>query len=258
MQEYLKVAVKAAKEAGRIALERANELNISTKKTKFDFVTNADIEVEKIIMEILSERFPKIGFLAEESGTIEKSSELLWVIDPIDGTNNYINGIPFFCTSIALAKHNEPVLGVIYEPNRAELFYAVKGSGAFLNGKKIIVSNRASLDKAIFVLSFSSARKAQEVASLGHHSFIDLYKNTRAIRKFGAVALELAYLASGRVDAVLHRNIKPWDGAAGAILIQEAGGKVINQFAEPWRIHDRFMLATNGLLHKQLTDLLNI
>ncbi len=258
MEEYLEAAIEAAKRAGKIALEKAEELSVSTKETKFDLVTNADIEAEKTIMEMLSEQFPEIGFLAEESGTIEKSSELLWIIDPIDGTNNYINGIPFFCTSIALAKHDEPVLGVIYEPSRAELFYAVRGSGAFLNGKKISVSDRASLDKAIFVLSFSSARKAQELASLGHRSFIDLYKNTRAIRKFGAVALELAYLASGRIDAVLHRNIKPWDGAAGATLIQEAGGKVTNQFAEPWRIHDRFMLATNGLLHEVLIDMLNM
>lgn len=255
MEEYLKSAIKAAKEAGKVALEKINELNISTKDSRFDFVTDADIEAEKTIMETLSTDFPEIGFLAEESGGIKRNSNLLWVIDPIDGTNNYINEIPFFCTSIALAKDSEPVLGVIYEPNRDELFYAVKGSGAFLNGKKINVSNRASLDKAIVVLSFSSARKSQELAHLGEHSFMDLYKKIRAIRKFGAVALELAYLASGRVDAVLHRNIKPWDGAAGAVLIREARGRVTNQFNKPWQINDEFMLATNGLLHEALSGI---
>jgi myo-inositol-1(or 4)-monophosphatase len=258
MQEYLKVAIKAAKEAGKVALKRASELDISTKETKFDFVTNADTEAEHAIMEILSKEFPEIGFLAEESGSIKRGSKLLWVIDPIDGTNNYINGVPFFCTSIALAKNDEPILGVIYEPNRDELFYAAKGSGAFLNGKKITVSNRASLDKALVVLSFSSARKAQELSSFGYFGFADLYKNTRAVRKFGAAALELAYVASGRVDAFLHRNIKPWDGAAGTAIIQEAGGKVTNSFAKPWRIHDRFILATNGLLHKELCALLKL
>ena len=109
MEEYLKVAIKAAKEAGKVALERAGELDISTKETRFDFVTNADTEAEHVIMEILSKEFPEVGFLAEESGSIKRSSEFLWVIDPIDGTNNYINGIPFFCTSIALAKNDEPI-----------------------------------------------------------------------------------------------------------------------------------------------------
>ena len=256
MREYLNVAIKAAKEAGRLSLEKAGNLDISTKETRFDFVTNADKEIEAYIKSMLSEEFPEIGFLAEESGSSKGNSELLWIIDPIDGTNNYINGIPFFCTSIALARNDEPILGVIYEPNRNELFYAAEGSGAFLNGKNIRVSNRDSLDKAIIALSFPSSNKAQGMAYFNHFSFKYLYKNTRAIRKLGAAALELAYVASGRIDAFFRRNIKPWDAAAAAAIVREAHGKVTNQFGERWKIHDRFILATNGLLHKELLALL--
>jgi len=255
MDEFLKAAIKAAKVAGKLALEKQSNLEVSAK-ARFDFVTNADVEVEQTIIRELSAAFPETGFIAEESGSANASSELQWVIDPIDGTNNYINSIPFFCTSIGLARGREPILGVIYEPNRKELFYAVKGKGAFLNGKRINVSDKSTLKDAFFVASSFSARYRATIDSQRENLFFDLYNKVRGIRKFGAVALELAYLASGRIDALLHHNIKPWDGAAGSIIVSEAGGKVTNRRGNHWQIHNRFILATNGFLHAQLSAFL--
>lgn len=258
MEEYLNAAIKAAKNAGKIALENLDsKLSIKTKGIA-DFVTNADIEAEKAIISMLAEEFPELGFLTEEQGTLKKDSELSWVIDPIDGTNNYIAGLPLFCTSIALVKKAAPLLGVIYDPNRKELFSAVRGKGAFLNNKKIEVSKRAKLKEAFFVPSSLSVRHIKHITSLDEKRIFSIYKSTRATRKLGAVALELAYLAAGRVDAVVHLNIKPWDGAAGSIIVKEAAGRVTNQFGEEWQIHDRILLATNGLLHSELMHALNL
>ncbi|MEM4662668.1 MAG: inositol monophosphatase family protein [Candidatus Diapherotrites archaeon] len=242
MEEYLNVAIKAAKEAGKIALRRSYDLKISAKGSSGEIVTNADIEAEQAIVERLSSEFPNIGFVGEEKGFMPSNTGLLWIVDPIDGTRNYSIGIPFFCTSIALVQNDEPLLGVVYEPNKDEIFYAIKGKHAYLNGEWIHVSKKESLDKAVASMSFPLAKRVQELARC---------KLFSTYRYFGAVALELCYVACGRIDFMLHNNINPWDGAAGSIIVRQSGGVAVNQQGRPWHISDRYLLASNSKLQKE-------
>jgi len=256
MNRETKAAVRAAKSAGRIAMKHfGSQLPYKTKDSVYNWVTKADIEAEKAIIRILSKEFPGCGFIAEESGK-KKGNDHTWIIDPIDGTNNFASGIPYFNTAIALAKKGELACSVVFDPTRSDLFHAEKGKGAFLNGKRLRVSKRKKLREFTVISSMRSGLKKQESWRIKQKRFADLYKSVRSIRMFGSSELDLSYIAAGRMEAFTGYNTLPWDAAAGVLIIREAGGRVTNQHNKDWKIGDKVLVASNGTRHKELLRIL--
>jgi len=247
-------AIKAAKLAGKIMLENyGNVGKISFKENDRSILTKVDLECEKAIINVIKEKFPDHNIIGEESGDEKVKSKFSWVIDPIDGTTNYLQNIPLFCCSIALAKNNVPFLGVVYEPVRDELFYAEKNKGAYLNNNKIKVSSKTNLNEAVILPGLPSASHVS-VDTL--EKAIKLFGKVRGIRITGSAAINLSYVACGRIDVYLNENIKAWDAAAGVILIEEAGGLVTDLDLNKWDINKKTILATNKLLHKKILKLI--
>ncbi|MEK6972478.1 MAG: inositol monophosphatase family protein [archaeon] len=259
MPPYKQTAVKAAKEAAKILLKYfGNIKKIEYKTSKHDFVTVADKESEKKIIEIIKKRFPEHNFLGEESGTSnnsDKDSEFCWIIDPLDGTTNFSHAYPYFCISIALQKSKETILGVIYNPISKEMFVAEKGKGSFLNGKRINSSNKKKLIECLISTGFWYDRG--KIMDFNMQNMRNVMKRVQGVRRAGSAALDLAYIACGRLDGHWEFNLKPWDTAAGALIIQEAGGKVTKGDGKIWNPFDRFMIATNGKIHKDLLRIIN-
>ncbi|MCX6004444.1 MAG: inositol monophosphatase family protein [Chloroflexi bacterium] len=237
------VAGFAAREAGKILLNRLHKLNQVQVKGKRNIVTEADLASEKRILEIIREEYPQHGILAEEHGAEDSQSEYVWIIDPLDGTNNYFLGIPYFCVNIALSKNNEVVLGVTYDPVRDELFFAQKGKGAFLNNKKISVSSADTLQEAVVGVDLGyQAERSAEILDIMSRLWPQIYY----LRLMGSASLGLAYVACGRFSLYFHRYLYPWDTASGLILMKEAGGKVKNWSGRMATINDRQIMAANA------------
>ena len=256
MNNLLDIAIKAAKEAAKIQLEYMNiELDIQTKASEFDLVTQADKLAEEKIIEVISSAYPEHSFLAEESGSATKDSEYLWVIDPIDGTVNYAHRFPQFCCSIGLYFKGEPLLGVVLDPCRNELFTVEKGHGAFLNGKKISVSKIDALTKALLATGFPALKGDLLQRNLEYFKLF--LGKCQAIRRPGSAALDLCYVACGRIDGFWELGLSPWDTAAGALMVQEAGGVVTNLDNEHFDFNIKGVIATNGLLHVAIKDVLD-
>jgi len=225
MHPMLNIAVRAARKAGSIINRAAlaGGLNVRSKRAK-DYVTEVDQAAEQAIIEIVKKAYPEHGFLAEESGAAATDAEFVWVIDPIDGTTNFIHGFPQYCVSIGIQQRGAMAHAVIYDPTKNELFTASKGRGAFLNDRRIRVTPLAKLGEALIGTGFPF----KEVTRL------DLYmrqlgtmmKTCSGVRRAGAAALDLAYVACGRLDGFWELGLSPWDMAGGALLIQEAGGLV--------------------------------
>jgi myo-inositol-1(or 4)-monophosphatase len=227
MHPTLNIAIKAARRAGQI-INRAsldiNQLTVSAKQ-QHDYVTEIDKAAEAAIIETLREAYPKHAILAEESGLSgDEGSEYQWIIDPLDGTTNFIHGFPQYAVSIAQAHKGVLAHAVIYDPSRNELFTASKGAGAFLNDKRIRVSKRVKLDDALLGTGFPYRVFDHVDAYLA--IFKEMTKKTAGIRRPGAASLDLAYVACGRLDGFWEFGLSPWDMAAGALLISEAGGLV--------------------------------
>lgn len=223
MHPMLNIAVRAARAAGDLIvreMDRVDDISIDIKG-KNDFVTEVDKEAELTIINTIKNSYPDHSFLAEEGGKTG-DSEYIWIIDPLDGTTNFLHGIPHFSVSIALQYKNVLEQAVIYDPVKQELFTASKGKGALLNNKKIRVSGHKSLDGALLGTGFpfGENRKVEEFIN----SFKALYPNIAGIRRAGVASLDLAYVASGRLDGFWEYNLKPWDIAAGILMVQEAGG----------------------------------
>ena len=247
-------AIKAAKLAGKIMLENyGNVGKISFKENDRSILTKVDLQCEKAIISIIKEKFPDHNIIGEESPMQNKNSEYTWVIDPIDGTTNYLQNIPFFCVSIALAKNNMPFLGVVYEPIRKELFYAERNKGAYLTDNKIKVSSKTNLNEAVILPGLSST---SHVSVNTLEKAKKLSGKVRGIRITGSAEINLSYVACGRMDVFLHENIKAWDAAAGAIIIEEAGGLVTDFDLNKWDINKKTILATNKLLHEKILKLI--
>ena len=252
----LNIMEKACKKASKLLIRDFGEvekLQVS-KKGPGDFVTNSDKRTEKIIINELSLARPDYSFLAEESGASGKSTEFKWIIDPIDGTTNFLHGVPYFAISIGLEKNKEIICGMIFNPITNEMFYAEKGKGAYLNNSRIRVSSRKNIDECVLltggpILSY----KNKEVFFKEYES---VSRKVAATRKFGSSALDLAYLASGRCDGVWERNLNYWDIAAGIIIVKEAGGTVTDFKGGDKYIEDRNLLATNSKIDKDLIALL--
>lgn len=226
MHPTLNVAIKAAREAGKI-INRASldigALKIEHKDTN-DFVSEVDRGAEQAIINILKDAYPNHGFFGEESGKTNSESESIWIIDPLDGTTNFLHGFPAYCVSIALQEKGVLTQAVIYDPVRNDLFTATKGSGAFLNDRRIRVTQRSKLQDALLSTGFPF--KDFSYLETYINIFRDMAKKTSGLRRPGSAALDLAYVAAGFSDGFFEINLSPWDIAAGALLVQEAGGIV--------------------------------
>ena len=226
MHPTLNIAVKAARRAASIITRASTQLDLLTVNTKSpnDFVTEVDRAAEQAIIEVLRDAFPGHGILAEESGESGPESEFTWIIDPLDGTTNFIHGLPQYAVSIAQTKNGVLEHAVVYDPNTNEMFTASRGAGAFLNDRRIRVSRRTRLNEALIGTGFPFRQFDNVDAYLA--MFKELTQKTAGIRRPGAAALDLAYVAAGRLDGFWEMGLSPWDMAAGVLLIQEAGGLV--------------------------------
>ena len=226
MHATLNIAVKAARRAATVINRASTQLDLLTVQSKSpnDFVTEVDRAAEQAIIEVLRDAFPGHGILAEESGESGPESEFTWIIDPLDGTTNFIHGLPQYAVSIAQTKNGVLEHAVVYDPNTNEMFTASRGAGAFLNDRRIRVSRRTRLNEALIGTGFPFRRFDHVDAYLA--MFKELTQKTAGIRRPGAAALDLAYVAAGRLDGFWEMGLSPWDMAAGVLLIQEAGGLV--------------------------------
>ena len=215
-----------ARETGAYIREQRKTLSASQieSKGKNNFVTVVDKAAEEMLVLQLGRLFPEAGFITEEDATRIRHAEWNWIIDPLDGTSNFIHGVPCYCVSIALAKNNEPVLGVIYEINLDECFYAVKDFGSYLNGKSVYCSAATRLDESLVATGFPYDIGEQKEMYL--NLFSSVLENSRGIRRMGSAAVDMAYVACGRFDAFYEKGLNSWDIAAGTIIVQEAGGAV--------------------------------
>jgi len=218
------IAVRAARAAGNVILRYLNRVEglAVEEKARHDYVSEVDKLAEAEIIKELRKSFPDHAFLGEESGSIGKSDKV-WVIDPLDGTHNYLHGFPHFCVSIGFLDHGDPVHGVIYDPLRDELFTASKGDGAFLNDRRLRVAKRENLSGALLCTGFPYRQRKHLDAQFNMTRA--LLAEAEDIRRTGSAALDLAYVAAGRLDGYFEIGLKPWDMVAGCLLVREAGGK---------------------------------
>ena len=252
------LAVSLACRAGKLLLDFNREnLSIATKTTDFDLVTKADFASQQLIVDNILIEFPKDTIIAEESCMIEGTSGFSWVIDPLDGTVNYAHNFPTFCVSIGIREGETITNGIVFDPNRNELFTAQKGSGAFLNGSPISVSSNGELCKAMLATGFPYD-KSIDTKRNNIDYFTKFCLLTRALRRLGSAALDLCYVACGRLYGFWELKLRPWDVCAGALMILEAGGKVTDFLGFEYDIFNPYILATNGLIHQEMVYVLEV
>jgi myo-inositol-1(or 4)-monophosphatase len=252
MPSYLETAVEIAREAGALLsmyLERRIGFEL---KGDFDIVTEADRASERLIVERLRSRFPTHGIVAEEGGGHDGASDFRWYVDPLDGTTNFAHSYPVFNVTLALAKGAEMVAGVVFDPVRPELFTAERGGGAYLNNKRIHVSRTARLDDVLAATGFPSRKRHQNV---NIHFYHQMAMATHGVRRSGSAAIDLAYVACGRLDVFWEFGLNPWDFAAGWLLVEEAGGRISTMRGEQLEIGSAHMLADNGRVHEEVLGL---
>ena len=258
MQAFLNTAIEAARKAGDIAQINFARINQSDIKTKAynEFVTFVDEEAEKAIIDIIHGRYPDHTILGEEQGLKGNESDYLWIIDPIDGTTNYIHSFPVYCVSISLKIKGRLEVAVIYDPSRQELFTAIRGMGAMLDGRKIRVSKQRTLQGALLGTGFPY-RDQLDWLEVYLDIFIDFTRIVGAIRRPGSAALDLAYVASGRYDGFWEFGLKPWDVAAGVLLIQEAGGLVKSMIPGEDAVESGSLLCGNPHLFDPMSEIVS-
>jgi myo-inositol-1(or 4)-monophosphatase len=254
IETYLETAKIAAREAGRLLGESYGKRGEIMYKGTVDLVTLFDRLSQDMIFRRLSAAFPDHGFLAEEGLSRQGASDLRWIFDPLDGTTNFAHTFPVFCVSIALEKAGSVILGVVYDPTRDELFEAVRGQGARLNGRPIRVSGIAELGKALLATGFPYDVRTSRVNNV--REFGDFVVRAQAIRRGGSAALDLCYVACGRFDGFWELKLKPWDVAAGALIVEEAGGTVSDFDGGPFDPFVERALACNGLIQGEMMEVL--
>ncbi len=252
MNSYLEVAVEAALEAGGILMSEFDHPAKISYKGEVDIVTQADRKSEEAIVARLRSHFPKHAIVAEEGGGFESDSRYRWHVDPLDGTTNFAHGYPCFAVSIGLEEAGELIAGVIYQPVTAELFTAAKGEGAYLNQKRIRVSNIERLATSLLATGFPSVKRARNP---NIHYYWDFTLRSHGVRRDGSAALDLASVACGRFDGFWEFGLHSWDTAAGVLLVREAGGLVTVFSGQPYRPGDHETLASNGRIHHEMRQL---
>ena len=241
--------------AGAIQLSKFGGDFRVDKKGAIDLVTEVDVEVERMFRALVAERFPDHQVLAEELGGADAvPTGACWIFDPIDGTTNFTHGLPIFCSSLALEIDGVAEVAAVYDPTRKELFTAERGGGAYLNGRPLRVSSTNRLVDAMLVTGFpyDVHSRIDEIVGL----FARFVGRARAVRRLGSAAIDLCYIAAGRMDGFWERDLKPWDIAGGALIVQEAGGRITNMDGRPFASRGRDVLATNGLLHDDMLQVI--
>jgi len=251
---FLTAAQEAARSAGSmLAAQRGAKRDVDYKGP-VDLVTNFDRQAQQQIVGILSSRYPDHDFLAEEDLREERGSDYRWIIDPLDGTTNFAHGLPVYAVSIALERRGRVELGVVYDPNRDEMFSAMRGAGARLNGKPIRVSSTPDLNRSLLATGFPYDIRESRDNNLDH--FADFAVRAQAVRRCGSAALDLCYVAGGRFDGFWELKLAAWDVAAGMLLVTEAGGRVTDFLGREPDISGRQIVASNGHIHAELTAVL--
>jgi myo-inositol-1(or 4)-monophosphatase len=254
VNSFQQPAAEIAREAGAFLKERLYTDHRIDYKGEIDLVTEADRISEQMITSRIRNLFPDHDIVAEESAPITRGSEYRWIIDPLDGTTNYAHGYPVFCVSIALQRMNQIILGVIYNPMLEELFMAERGRGAFLQESKICVSSTSNLGQGVVATGFPYDVRENCRDTLA--CFNEMIPKAQTIRRAGSAALDLAYLAAGRVDGFWELRLKPWDTAAGWLLVEEAGGRVTDLYGRPYCLESPAIVASNGKIHEELIEVL--
>ena len=252
MPSFLETSMEIAREAGAILSRYFDQKVTYQLKGEFDLVTEADRASEALVVERLRAHFPTHSIMAEEGGGGEAGSEYRWYVDPLDGTTNFFHGFPMFNVTLALEKAGEMIAGCIYDPLRDEMFAAERGAGAWLNAKPIHVSKLPRLEEALVATGFPSRKRHQNV---NVHFFYQMSMLSQGARRAGSAALDLAYVACGRLDAYWEFGLKPWDMAAGTLLVAEAGGTVSDMRGGPFQIGAPHVLADNTLVHAEVLEL---
>jgi myo-inositol-1(or 4)-monophosphatase len=253
--KILKTALKAARVAGRHLKKSFLFRSEVEFKGEIDLITQRDRESQQIIHQIIKKNFPRHSILGEENLEIQKSREHLWLIDPIDGTTNFVHQLPFFSISIAYLREGEIKTGVVYNPRINELFWATAKGGAFLNKKRITVSRETDLQKSFLATGFPY--DIRESAENNLNYFNTFILKALAIRRCGSAAIDLAYTAAGRFDGFWELKLNPWDTAAGALLVTEAGGKITNFSGQPFDPFEKECVASNQKIHQQILDIIS-
>ena len=251
----LSVASDAARQGGSVLTECTRTgFHIEHKQT-INLVTNADHRAEQQIIDVIHAAFPTHAVLAEERGLTEQlPSRYKWVIDPLDGTTNFAHGFPAYCVSIGVERDGRGIIGAVYDPTRDELFTAQIGQGAYLNGSPISVSTTGHLDQALLVTGF--AYNVRETANNNLNHFARFALKVQGLRRTGTAALDLCYVSAGRFDGFWEVSLNPWDMAAGVVILREAGGKVTDFAGHSHSIYKQELVASNGLIHRAMLDLL--
>jgi myo-inositol-1(or 4)-monophosphatase len=250
----LNFAIRVARDAGRLLRDRVGTRIDIGHKGAINIVTDVDLASEQLIRDQIATHYPRHQVLAEEGGLAESSSEYRWIVDPLDGTTNFAHAYPVFCVSIALEYQGETVLGVVYDPMRDEIFTAERGGGAALNNRPIRVSSIDDLMQSLLSTGFPYDIKTSTFTNLDH--WANFAMNAQALRRDGAAALDLCYVACGRFDGFWELNLSPWDTAAGALIITEAGGRVTDFEGDKFSNYEPQVLASNGLIHDRMIEIL--
>lgn len=252
MASFLETAAEIARESGALIAAYGERKIGFELKGEFDLVTEADRASERLIVERLRAHYPSHSIIAEEGGGGEGSSEYRWYVDPLDGTTNFAHGFPAFNVTLALERAGELIAGVIFDPLRDEMFRAERGSGAWLNQRRIHVSKTPAIESSLVATGFPSRKRHRNV---NVHFYYQLAMLSHGVRRAGSAALDLAYVGCGRLDAFWEFGLNPWDVAAGVLLIEEAGGKCSDMHGGPLRMRGPHMLADNGAVHEEILKL---
>jgi myo-inositol-1(or 4)-monophosphatase len=253
--EFLKLAIKVAKEAGKIQMSHfGNISSLEKKSTNYDLLTEADKKSENHIIKQISLKYPQHSILSEERGETNNTSEYKWIIDPLDGTTNFVHNLPIFAVSIGLQLKNDTICAVVYNPAADKCFYAEKDKGAYLNDTKLSVSSSFTLSDSLIVTGFPYLHDIRY--DLSFEIFKELYGKTRGIRRLGAAALDLCFVAMGRFDAFYEFELKPWDICAGSLIVSEAGGIVSDWNGLKVPDSGIRILASNNKVHNEIIEVL--